>query len=102
MNKEEKGLVVRKIANYIINDLLYEQITSVEMGTIALDVAKDTLTPDPRRTTSGMAPFHDLKADPKEIEEIARLAVIGVSEDSRVIVTRNPSGNAMWFARKSR
>jgi len=101
LNDAEKALVAGKIANYIISDLLYEQITSVEMNTIALDVARDTLQADPRRTDSGMPPFHNLQADPGEIEDIAHLAVTTVSQDRRVLVTRTPGGNAMWFERKS-
>ena len=83
MNESERALVVRKVADYVIDQMLLDPMTTAELKAIALDVIQDTIG-----------------GSPDEIADITQLAIIEVSNDKRVRVTRTLTGQVMWFERK--
>lgn len=84
MNDTEREVVARRVANHIIEDLMYEPLPPMDLKAAALDIVKEIIS-----------------ADPTEFESIARLALTAVMNDNRVATTKTPMGNIMWFERKS-
>ena len=84
MNDTEQEVAARKVADHIIEDLMYEPIPPLDLQAAALEITNEIT-----------------EANPEETENIARLAAKLVSNDSRVRATRTLAGNIMWFERKT-